>query len=169
MRFLVMASFVAVLSFVSPAHAQKADTQPGAAPAVASNLDLAREVVRASGSAETAQRILQGSREPFIANVQRGGSYNQADAERLWDLFMEEVEVELPVLIDGFARLYAETFTAEQLVDMRDFYTSPSGRALVAQLPDFAIAGQAAGYNMGAQAGTRAEQRFRAERAQGPT
>jgi hypothetical protein len=52
---------------------------------------------------------------------------------------MDKAAAELvPHLIDQVATIYAEDFNEAQLTDILAFYRTPTGRALVARLPDIA-------------------------------
>jgi hypothetical protein len=159
-RVWMAAALLSVGLWVSSAHGQETD-----------RLALAREIVELSGALQTARRMVPEMRTRFIAQIRV--QYGEADAERIWELFVEEFDAGLPLLIEASAQEYARALTHEELEGVRDFFKTNAGRALAENQFSLALAGQRAGAMIGATAGLRAEQRFREERGlstnSGPT
>jgi hypothetical protein len=158
MRILIAALLVAFSVTAFPSFADQAGDR---------RMELAREIVVLSGAAEVGRRALPQLRQQFIRQLRQ--SYSEEASTRIWDLFVEEFEAGLPQLVDEVAAEYARALTEEELRGVRDFYLTAPGRALVAVQSEVMVAAQRAGAAIGARSGTRAEQRYLAERRAGPT
>lgn len=65
-----------------------------------------------------------------------------AMANVLSRVFHEEMEKVSARMMPKMARIYAETFTEQELADMLAFYQSPTGRKVVEKLPELSRRGQ---------------------------
>ena len=100
--------------------------------------------------------------EPLFVNSVRS-AYPDDQAQRLGHLFVEELNAEIPSMIEDAAAAYAHALSEEDLVAMREFYRSPAGQHMVQSLPAVSAALQSAGAAAGQAAGQRAAQRLHDE------
>lgn len=103
-----------------------------------------------------------------LENDLRSKGITLPDPDRFFDLFMEEFLDEFTESMrDQSASIYLETFSAEQLADIAEFYRSETGQAFVSATPSLmaegARMGQRAGRTAGANAGRRLATRIEAE------
>jgi len=158
MRSLVFATFSLVVSLCGAAHAQTHSEE---------QLALAREVVELS-DARTAMRDMLDMMAPQMADQIVASGASREYANRFVELFLQEFEAEAPRLLELVSIAYAGELTAEQLRDVRDFYASPSGRALIGSMSAINTAMSRAGMIMGEEMGQRALARMEAERGRRP-
>ena len=160
-RFLAAVAVVLVL-WSAPAQAQTASNPPDPA-----RVALAREVVAVVGADKLFLELLQTTQGDFTARVMASGQYDAAGAQRVWEIFVEEVEAGTPAFLEEIAQVYAREFTEDQLRDLLAFWTSPTGRIVSSKQMSLMMAGQRAGAALGARAGLGAEQRYREELQRG--
>ena len=110
----------------------------------------------AAASAESVERLLQLMKVqaqlenvyaqvlPTVQNAMRqsiGTRVDAAEAQQLFSVVMPRVdavirqELAWPKLKPGFAAIYAETFTQQEVEGLIAFYEGPIGQALVAKTP----------------------------------
>lgn len=111
---------------------------------------------RAAASAESVEKLLQVMKVqsqlemiyaqtlPAMQNAMRqslGSSMQSAEAEHMFDVVMPRVnavireELGWTKLKPGFAAIYAETFSQQEVDGLIAFYEGPTGKALVAKTP----------------------------------
>ena len=119
-------------------------------------LAVASVGARAAASAESVEKLLQVMKVqsqlemiyaqtlPAMQNAMRqslGTSMQSAEAEHMFDVVMPRVNAVIredlgwAKLKPGFAAIYAETFTQQEVDGLIAFYEGPTGRALVAKTP----------------------------------
>lgn len=124
----------------------------------ASRLAVAREVVQLSGAEQQVHRMIDVMEPVFVNSIR--STYPQDQAQRLGRLFVEELNAEIPALLEDAAAAYAQALSEEDLIAMREFYRSPAGQHMVQSLPVVSAALQRAGGAAGQAAGQRAVQRL---------
>jgi hypothetical protein len=129
-------------------------------------LALAREIIELGKSIET-MNALMATMTPAMVDQYRAQGMSEALAERLVQIFLEEFAAEQDAIIELTAVAYADRFTEQQLVDIRDFLASPSGREYSAAGPELTAAMSRAGMIIGEEVGLRAAARLRQERERG--
>jgi hypothetical protein len=125
----IVGLFGAVAVAASAAAQTSATTDPV-------RLALAREVIEATGGAQAAATRLNST---FAAVRQLVKSQLPPESANLSDAVFkyvvdEEVKA-LPAMLDDVAQVYAEPLSETELKDMLAWYTSPSGRTIMAKLP----------------------------------
>jgi hypothetical protein len=163
---LLVAASATFTMLSMPAPAAPAPAADAAVPDA--RLAIARDVVALSGAGDLARRMLAQGKPFFVAQARSTGAMSDADAERLWLLFVEEYDARIPEFLDNVARTYADVLDEAQLSEWRAFLTTGTGRALSAHQLEFAVAGQQAGSAIGAAAEMRARQRLQEEKARAP-
>lgn len=155
---LVFAAFL-TLGAAAPAMAQTAPTYTPA------QLALAREVVALSGAEEMMRAQLRALAPQMAEQIVAAGR-PRAFAERYVAVFLEEFDADAPRVLELGAVAYADAFTEQELLDLRTFYNSPTGRAFVQKGAAIGDAMTQVGLVIGAEVGARALQRM--ERERGP-
>jgi len=150
MRFVLLVGCGSIV--VPMAEAQVSDT---AAPPPVS-VALARQVLNAAGSVETAISAMQVS-----LSAQRAASSLPGE---FWTRLEARITQDAPQLGDSIAVLYAKRFTQEELQGLLTFYQSPLGRRL-RQLQPGLVTESAA---MGRRWGMRVAAEIRASLPQTP-
>ena len=134
-RVLISAALAMAMAMGLPVVAQ-----PTAAPAAdapsARQLELARQLVAASGMNATLSAGLRNSIGQLYATLKPAAS---ADAEARRKVFADAqadaTAKIVPQITESLVNGYARTFSAQELSDVLAFYQSPSGRAMVAKTP----------------------------------
>jgi hypothetical protein len=129
----------------------------------AREMELSREILRLAKSIDTMNTIM-GTMAPMITEDYASRGVSRADAERMTAIFLEEFAAEQDAIIELAATAYAGAFTEAQLLDIRNFYASPSGQAFAEATPDLTAALSRAGAVIGEQVGMRSAQRLEDER-----
>jgi hypothetical protein len=111
-----------------------------AAPATAESVEALLVVTKAQELVDSANSNIEGSiRQGMAAAV--GGTELNAEQKQLLNVLPSKLvaairpEFSWEVLKPDFIRLYAETFSQEEVDGMIQFYKSPLGEALIAKMP----------------------------------
>lgn len=156
MRMMIVAALGLGLCFApASAEAQQRSEQ---------GMALAREIIALSKSVETSDAMMDAIR-PVLVSQYRHQGMNERDANRLVEIFFEEMASEHEAIIELSAIAYVDRFTDQQLREVRDFLATPTGRAWSDASIDLTAALAQAGMVFGEQAGMRAVQRLSEERA----
>lgn len=158
-RVLGAAVVLAMGLFCAPAAAQEP-------PPSATELAVAREVVQVSG-AEAMMTQMMDLMLPMIRNQMTSVGASAETADRFASLVREEFLVDFPRMLDMTALAYAQVFTEAELLELRDFYASPTGSKLVATAPQITEAMSRVGREVGREVGLRALARMQAEQSPG--
>lgn len=127
----------------------------------------AREIVKVAGMAELMTDGIKQQEDMFKQMImQQSPGMKAEDANRVWQLFVEEFEKFVPDALNKIGLIYDKHFTDADLTAIAEFYRTPAGQKLVSQ--QAAIMGEATrmGQIYGAQAGQAAMKRFVAEKQQ---
>jgi hypothetical protein len=138
-RMLVGGAMFALLSIAAhtaaaqPAPAQAADAAPSA-----ERLALARQVIAASGmDASMTAMIRKMSAQITAMDGKNLTADRQAKLKAIGEAEGDVLARLEPQIVDNVTTGYARSFTEGELRDMVAFYQSPSGRSMVAKLPQF--------------------------------
>lgn len=133
------AALLAVLLISAPsAWPQTAPAEPtGTAPSER-QLQLARELVSASGIDATMTTAFHSMAQQMSASAGAGASPEQQARLKVYsDAEGDALAKLVPKLEQSMETGYAQTFTERELSDMLAFYRSPSGRSMVSKTPQF--------------------------------
>lgn len=134
MTFLVrLAVAAAFLAFAGFAHAQDAAPAATADPA---RLAAARDLLEVTGVTKQLDGMMDAIKKGFAkgANAENTDAGKQITAE--FDANMAKFMSYKEDMINDFATLYAETFTAEEMKTVADFYRSGTGAKFIALTPE---------------------------------
>ena len=123
------------LSLASAGHAQTASAG-AAAPVDPVRMQLARQIVEATGGEKTAEAQMRAVYANMATMI---GRTTPPDQSKLAQQMMADVQEEMVKLVPGIVeistRVQAQTFTEQELRDVLVFYTSPSGQAILHKMP----------------------------------
>lgn len=132
--FAAMAA-TAALSLASAGHAQTASTA-AAAPVDPVRMQLARQVLEASGGAKATEAQMRSMYAAIgKAMSQSMGASEAKLAEQMSRDMQEEVVSLIPSILDASAKAYAQNLSEKELRDMLAFYKTDSGQAVIRKLP----------------------------------
>ncbi len=158
-RHLVVASVMATALWPASSLADEASRRA-----------LALEVMALNGTADTMNAMIESTMPSVRAQIAQTGALPPAQADRLAEIFEEEFRAEMPRLMEVVAAGYAQTFTEAQLMDLKVFFETPTGRALRENTPALTQTLYAVGEQMGREVGARAFERFtREQNGNGPS
>ena len=140
MRFLLsILSICAALMFASPLLAENT------APVDAKRLAAARDLLEVTGVTKQMDGMVAAISRGFARGANADSS---ADGKKLSDQFgasMKKLLEYKDQMINDFAELYAETFTAEEMKAVADFYRTGAGAKFIAKTPELMQKGAAIG------------------------
>ncbi len=139
---LVFGLVVAVTVF-SAANVAVAQDAPAADP---QRLAAAKELMEATGITKQMDGMVAVMGEGFRKGAREASG--SAAANKVGDVFdahMKRLLSYREAMIDEFAVIYAQRFTAEELKTVTDFYKSPTGQKFIAASPELMQAGAAIG------------------------
>jgi len=133
------AAFLALLLMSTPsARAQPSPAQTAAVAPSERQLELARQLVNASGIDATMTTAFRTMAQQMSASAGAGLSpERQARLKVFSDAEGDALAKLVPKLEQSMEAGYAQTFTEKELSDMLAFYRSPSGRSMVSKTPQF--------------------------------
>jgi hypothetical protein len=128
MKLIAFAAATAALTLLAPSLGQ-AQAAPSAA-----QLALGRQIVEAQGGVANMSALAHNMSQSLMTAM---GQNMPADQKQALQSAVDEVMVQMvPRALQISEQIYAGDFTEGQLKDMLAFYTSPTGRALAARLPE---------------------------------
>lgn len=141
-RLTFLAGLLAALVFcLHPvdATAQKAATDPA-------RLEAAKDLLDATGVAKQLDGMMQAMSKGFERGATTGGGDAAGKAAtQQFNVFLDKFAAYRQPMLDDFASLYAERFTAEELKSIADFYRSGAGARFIAVMPELMQAGSQIG------------------------
>ncbi|THD76247.1 MAG: DUF2059 domain-containing protein [Phenylobacterium sp.] len=133
MKRSMFISAMAGLAALAAASASQAQAPAAPDPA---RVELARQVIEATGGEKGAEAQIRALYGSIGASVSRNAPPAQAKTTELMMRDMQEEMVKLlPAIMDVSARAYAQNLSDKQLRDLLVFYKSDSGQALINKLP----------------------------------
>jgi hypothetical protein len=101
-----------------------------------SKLELARQVMEASGTQDQTTAILRNVFAQMVDSVEKSAPADKkANADAIIRATNDALSDMVPKLREIAVRAYAETYTDRELADMLAFFQSPSGRSMTAKRP----------------------------------
>lgn len=138
MKSKVLLTAVAVVLLISgqAAIAQPAPPPAAGPPPSARQLELAREVMAATGVESSMSNMFHNMTAQLTASMTRNLPPDRQARLEVVGQAEEDVMSRLtPRLIQTMVESYARTFTEQELTDLLAFYRSPTGRSMVAKTP----------------------------------
>jgi hypothetical protein len=139
MRSIIVALYIAI-GLVAPAFAE--DAQPPVDPA---RVAAARDLLEVTGVTKQMDGMVEAMSRGFAKGA---GAENSEMGKKLstqFDSGMKKLLEYKDQMISDFAVLYAQTFTAEEMKTVADFYRSGAGAKFIAKTPELMQKGAAIG------------------------
>lgn len=138
------------LAFVTPGAAQDAPSAPAIEPA---RLEAAKELIDVTGAKKQIELMLDVMKQGLGRGARETGNPDAAaKLESEFQLFSQKFQGYREKMVDEFAALYAEKFTADELKEITAFYRSGTGAKFIASMPDLMQRGGLIGQRYGAMA-----------------
>jgi hypothetical protein len=141
-RSLLISGLLAAFMFClhpTGATAQKGGSDP-------ERIAAAKDLLDATGVAKQMDGMMQAMSKGFERGAtSSGGSASGKAATQQFNVFLDKFAAYRQPMLDDFAALYAERFTAEELKSIADFYRSGAGARFIAVMPELMQAGSQIG------------------------
>jgi hypothetical protein len=132
------ATYVLLAAFVSIAAAAE---EPAAAPDP-ERVAAAKDMMEATGVVKQMDGMVAAMGQGFRKGAADAGGAAKAEAAgEQFDRYMKRLMSYRQQMVDDFAVLYAERFTAPELKSIADFYRSPTGAKFIQAMPELIQAG----------------------------
>ncbi len=113
------------------AHAQTTASAPSAA-----SLEQARHLIKTMHAEQMIDQIMTAMEKPMIESIAKGAPPEQQQKiQALEDSIWGEFKTFMPRMIDQMAVIYATDFTEQELTEMDQFYSSPTGQSVLSKIP----------------------------------
>ncbi len=133
-RFATLVALTLVLG--GAARAQDLPAVPAAEAITPHKLELANELIEATGAKSQMKNMLHGLGSQIAASASSKLSADQkVQMQAVVDAEGEALAKRFPDIQAAMAKGYAETYSEQELSDILAFYKSPSGRAMTAKAP----------------------------------
>lgn len=139
MRSLIIAFCVAA-GFIAPAFAD--ETPPPVDPA---RIAAARDLLEVTGVTKQMDGMVEAMSKGFAKGANADTSETGKKLSAQFDSGMKKLLEYKDQMISDFAVLYAQTFTAEEMKTVADFYRSGAGAKFIAKTPELMQKGAAIG------------------------
>lgn len=126
-RCLAIAAFA--FAFAAPSFAEEAT--PAVDPA---RMAAARDLMEVTGVTKQLDSMMDVMQAQFAANAKQAGASEKASED--FKATLSKILLFKDEMINDFAVLYAETFTAEEMKTVADFYRSGTGAKFIALTPE---------------------------------
>lgn len=136
MRLAVIATGLVLAAALAPASVYAAEPPKPSA----RQIELARDILRATGAEETYDASLRNMFRPMFRETagMTGSPAAAARAQAFTDGITEAVVRMKPRILDLSATVYAQTFSEQELAEMLAFYKTPLGQAMARKTPELA-------------------------------
>ena len=136
----------------APSSAQTPSTQtpsvqaPGgqaaSAPAPSEEaMSLARQIVQAVGGQANMKAVMRAAFDQILSSMPKTGTADQQAKQNALLVYARDwMDGHSDQLADASARVYAQTFTEQELRDILAFYRTPTGRSMASKTPVLARA-----------------------------
>ena len=135
-EFLLKAVCGAIVCCFLWVDAMAQSSVDAAAPISTARLALAEQVVDAAGVKANTARAMDTIAQSMLKNMQ--DTSNPEMSAYAKQVMRQEITLMESQFDPLYAEMYARTFTDDQLTDLLSFYSSPTGRMLVAKTPELA-------------------------------
>ncbi len=110
----------------------------------------AKELIKLNGGEQQARAVLMAIRSQLIAVIAQASQKSAAEVAPIFDrIVMPAMEKDLPYLLDGVTRIYATSFTADELHQLARFAATPLGQKLATMAPRLAAESAQLGLDWG--------------------
>ena len=138
------------LALVTPVRAQEAAPAPALEPA---RLEAAKELIEVTGAKKQIELMLDVMKQGLGRGARETGNPTAATKlENDFQQFSLIFQGYREKMVEEFAALYAEKFTADELKEITAFYRSGTGAKFIASMPDLMQRGGLIGQRYGAMA-----------------
>lgn len=145
---LIACCAAALLALGSPARAE--DARPAADP---TRLEAAKELIDVTGARKQIELMLDVMKQSFGKGVrEKGDPEVAARIESDFQAFSQKFQGYREKMVDEFAALYAEKFSADELKEVTAFYRSGAGAKFIATMPELMQRGGEIGQRYGIMA-----------------
>lgn len=139
MRSIIVALCIAI-GFAAPAFAE--DAQPPVDPA---RVAAARDLLEVTGVTKQMDGMVEAMSRGFAKGAGADNSETGKKLSTQFDSGMKKLLEYKDQMISDFAVLYAQTFTAEEMKTVADFYRSGAGAKFIEKTPELMQKGAAIG------------------------
>jgi hypothetical protein len=139
MRAIIFAIFLAV-GFALPTSAE--ETPPPVDPA---RIAAARDLMEVTGVTKQMDGMVQAMSRGFAKGANADTSEAGKKLSAQFDSGMKKLLEYKDQMVSDFALLYAQTFTAEEMKTVADFYRTGAGAKFIAKTPELMQKGAAIG------------------------
>jgi hypothetical protein len=139
MRSILFAIFVA-FGFAAPAFAEDAPASVDPA-----RIAAARDLMEVTGVTKQMDGMVEAMSRGFAKGANADSSETGKKLSAQFDSGMKKLLEYKDQMISDFAVLYAQTFTAEEMKTVADFYRSGAGAKFIAKTPELMQKGAAIG------------------------
>ena len=139
MRSIIFAAFLAI-GFAMPTFAE--ETPPPADPA---RIAAARDLLEVTGVTKQMDGMVEAMSRGFAKGANADTSEAGKKLSAQFDSGMKKLLEYKDQMISDFAVLYAQTFTADEMKTVADFYRSGAGAKFIAKTPELMQKGAAIG------------------------
>jgi hypothetical protein len=130
-RFLGLFAVALIAMTAAPVLAQPATPAPSAR-----QIELASQIQEATGAAANFDANIKAILGPMMQRMAANApAQNKAATEGLNDVLMAVMTTMKPKMIALVSRVYAETYSEEELTGILAFYRSPAGQAMLKKTP----------------------------------
>jgi hypothetical protein len=128
-----------LLATTAPGFAQTAPPDP-------TRLAAARDLLDVTGVSRQMDGMITAMSQGFERGAAHGNNPAAGKAaSKEFNVFLEKFSSYRQTMLDDFAALYAERFTADELKAIADFYRSGPGSRFIAAMPELMQAGSRIG------------------------
>ena len=134
------AAVVLLFLFLGPASAE--DAKPVIDPA---RIAAARDLMEVTGVTKQLEGMMDAMKQGFAKGAKSENSETGKKMSEGFDAAMVKFMSYRDDMLQDFASLYAETFTAEEMKSVADFYRSGTGAKFIAMTPELMQKGSVIG------------------------
>ena len=132
-HFLRATALVFSLAFLQPAFAEDAKPVVAADPA---RIAAARDLMEVTGVTKQLDGMMDAMKEGFSRGAKADESKAGKEMSSSFNDAMAKLMAYKGDMMTDFAQLYAESFTAEEMKTIADFYRSGTGAKFISMMPD---------------------------------
>jgi hypothetical protein len=127
-------------AFCAPAYAEES-----AAPIDPARLAAARDLMEVTGVTKQIDGMVNAMKRGFAQAAHANDSPAGKNMTTAFDAALAKLLVYRDEMLDDFAKLYAETFTADEMKTVADFYRSGTGAKFISMMPQLIEKGSVIG------------------------
>lgn len=128
--------FLAILLMSLFALAAPAAAEEAATPSDPARLAAARDLMQVIGVTKQLDGMMDAMKKGFASGANAGADENGKKMSAEFDAVLAKFMSYKEDMVNDFAQLYAETFTAEEMKTVADFYRSGTGAKFISLTPE---------------------------------